>query len=122
MNNFEITNEAVNQVRDNNFNYYSNVLVFAEIWVTTQMKAFTSENLKDAFYAAGNPKPKQPAVFGAVFIKLSKEKLIFKHSTSNAKNPIAHCRLLQVWISKEFRLKQQANAVKDKSQISIFST
>jgi hypothetical protein len=60
-------------------------------------------------------------VFGSVFRKLSKDKLIYKHGVSNAKNPVAHCRLLQVWISKEFRLKQQSNATKDKNQVTIFN-
>jgi hypothetical protein len=121
MNNFEITNEAVNQVRDNNFNYYSKVLAFAEIWVTTQMKAFTSENLKEAFYKKGNTKPNEPRVFGSIFRELSKNHLIFRNGYQKSTNPVCHPRPQTLWISKEFKLKQQANAVKDKNQISIFN-
>ena len=116
----EITNEAVDRVRDNNLEYYNRVMAFAELWVKTKMKPFTSEDLKNDFYEVGNEQPRQPSVFGAVFRSLSKKGLIIKNGTSTAKNPIAHRRLLQVWISKEYSLKQQQNAIKDKSQLSIF--
>jgi hypothetical protein len=115
MNAFELTNQAIDEVRDNNKLYYARVMDFAEDWSRRQFKLFTSEDLKADFYSEGNEPPTQPAVFGAVFRKLSKEGLIFKHSTSSAKNKIAHQRLLQVWISYEFRLKQQKNRFKDKS-------
>jgi hypothetical protein len=117
---FEITNNAIEQVKQNNLNYYNRVIEFAEVWVTSQMRNFTSEDLKSAFFEKGNELPRQPAVFGAVFRRLSREGLIFKNGFSTAKNKVAHCRILQMWISKQYRLKQQKNRITNRNQISIF--
>jgi len=106
---FEITNAAVEQVKENNKTYHDDLLIFANSWVRTQFKAFSSEDLKKAYFATGNDEPLEPRVFGSVFRALSKDGLIFKHSFELSKNPKCHSRPQQLWISYEYRAKQQKN-------------
>lgn len=107
---FEITNQAVEQVEENNKVYCDRLCAFAENWVKTQMKPFTIEDLKEAFFNQGNAPPSQPAVFGAPFRKLSKDKKIFfTERTIKSTNPRCHQRDLRVWISAEYSLKQKNN-------------
>ncbi len=110
--------EAIEQVKQGNRIYYEKVLSFAELWVTQQMKSFSSENLKNDYYNAGNEPPAEPRVFGAVFFKLSRDGKIFKNGFEYSKNPTCHARPQTVWISKEFRLKQQKNRL-IKTQIGL---
>jgi len=117
MTNFEITNEAVEDVSNNNIEHSKNIYFFAENWVKNQMKPFTADDLKQAYLDAGNPMPSQPAVFGAPFRKLSKNKLIFDtERTQKSKNPKAHQRPLRLWISLEYQLKQQSNTYNENYQ------
>jgi len=120
MTNQEITQNAIDEVRDNNIDYYNDLLIFTYGWVRTKFKSFSSEDLKNDYFALGNDEPFEMRVFGAVFRKLSKEKLIFKNGFELSKNPKCHQRPQQMWISLEMSLKQQSNATKDKNQISIF--
>lgn len=116
----EITSKAIEKVRDNNIEYYQRVLDFAEKWVKTKLYPFTSEDLKEAFYAVGNPKAVEPRVFGAVFRNLASNKLIF--STDRVKkytNPTCHQRPQTVWISFEYRLSQQQKPKKE-TTMSLF--
>lgn len=109
----QITQEAIDRVRDNNLSQYERILDFAEVWVTTQFKEFSNEDLKNCYYMCGNPEPVQPCVYGAVIRELSRRKAIFEHGTTKAKNPISHSRLMRTWISREYKLKQKQNAKKD---------
>jgi len=120
---FEITNQAVEEVEKNNQSHANAIYEFAEKWVKKQMKPFTAEDFKKAYYEAGNAPPAQPAVFGAPFRKLSSNKLIFDtQRTQKSTNKEAHQRPLRVWISKEYSLVQQANASQhNRNQISIFN-
>jgi len=111
--------EALEAVERNNQNYYNDCLLFAIFWVTQQFKAFTSEDLKEAYYAAGNEPPHEPRIYGAIFNKLSADGLIFKKDWVYSKNPTCHGRPVRSWISREFKAKQSANASKNKSQIGI---
>lgn len=121
MKNFEITNEAIKQVKENNRKYYEKVILFAQTWVKTQFKGFTSEHLKEAYYSHGNLKPIEPRVFGAVFRELSKDGLIFKNGFELSKNPKCHSRPQQIWISKEYRLKQQKNRKLEHQTLELFN-
>lgn len=59
--------------------------------------------------------------FLAPFRKLSKNKLIFDtERTKKSENPQAHQRPLRLWISLEYRLKQQSNASKSNHTIDMF--
>ena len=120
MNAMQITNQSIEQVKNNNYNYYLKVVCFAEKWFKLQMKSFTSEDLKKDFYKTGIGVANEPRVFGAVFRYFSKSGLIFKNGFAISENKICHSRPQQVWISKEFKNKQQKNAIKNKNQISIF--
>jgi hypothetical protein len=106
---FEITNAAVEQVKENNKTYHDDLLIFATSWVKTQFRAFSSEDLKKAYYDKGNEEPAEPRVFGAIFRALSKDGFIFKHGFELSSNPKCHSRPQQLWISFEYRAKQQKN-------------
>lgn len=84
---------------------------FAYNWIKTQMRPFTSEDLKKAFYEAKNEPPEQVNIFGALFHSMSKAGLIYENGFVRAKIRAAHGRVLRVWISKEYRLKQQGNSL-----------
>lgn len=98
--------EAIDSVMDGDKDYYFKCLSFAYCWVTTQFKPFTSEDLKKAYFDIGNDPPREPKLFGAIFRALNREKKIFHHSYSVAKNKVAHGRILRKWISLEYSLKQ----------------
>lgn len=115
----ELTEQAIERVRDNNIAYYFRALLFAEKWVSNQYKEFSSEDLKDAFYIE-NEQPNEPRVWGAIMRKLSKENRIYKHDVGVYKNPIGHGKPIFLWISHEFRMKQQSNAIKNKLQSKLF--
>lgn len=117
----ETTNQAINQVRDNNLEYYENLFLFAQEWFKTQFKGVTSEDLKTAYYALKNDEPREPKVFGAVFRKLSNSGLIFKHGFKLSKNPKCHSRPIQIWISKEYRLTQQRNRKTVYPELGLFN-
>ena len=118
---FEITNQAVEQVEENNKDYCDRLCAFAEDWVKTQMKPFTADDLKKAFFEQGNAMPSQPSLFGVPFRKLSKNNLIFDtERTQKSINPDAHQRPLRVWISKEYRLKQQQNRKSENLTFQLF--
>ena len=119
-NQFDKMREALETVERNNQNYYNDCYLFAVGWVKTVFKAFTSEDLKEAYYALGNDPPLEPRIYGAIMNKLSKDGLIFKQDWVYSKNPVCHGRSMRSWISLEFRQKQQSNATKNKNQINLF--
>ena len=102
--------EAIESVMYGNKTDFNRIFSFAEQWVKTQFRWFSSDDLKEAYYSAGNPIPVQPSVFGAVFFNLSKSKLIFHHGFTKSAHKVAHGRYLKTWISFEFKLRQQQNA------------
>ena len=93
------TETAIEQVKNGNLSQYQSILAFATVWAKTQFKPFSSENLKNAYYASGNLEPIEPRVYGSVFYYLSKNGYIFHHGFENSKNPICHSRMQRVWIS-----------------------
>lgn len=118
---FEITNQAVEQVEENNKAYCDRLCAFAENWVKTQMKPFTADDLKKAFFNQGNAPPRQPSVFGVPFRKLSKnQQIFFTERTMKSTNPKCHQRDLRIWISKEYRLKQQQNRKFETLTLELF--
>lgn len=99
---------------------YLKIMEFSKEWVKLQFREFSSEDLKRAYFESGNPEVENTLVFGPVFRKLSADKLIFPHGTTNAKSKIANGRLMRTWISLEFKLRQKGNATKDKS-LNLFT-
>lgn len=114
------TEIAIEAVKLGNHEYYLKALQFSEGWVKITFKPFSSEDLKQAFYLAGNPEPDEPRVFGAVINELKRQKLIEFHSYRKYKDIKGHGRPSTVWISTEYRLKQQSNRIAPyRDQLSI---
>jgi|GEM_PF-1255643 len=119
--NIQTKDEALDQVRQNNEQEYKNLFEFAEEWVAKRMRPFTSEDLKLAYYDAGNPEPKQLNIFGAAVNALASKKKIIFNGTADAKLPKAHGRLLRVWISKQYSELQSNNRKAETNQVSLFN-
>lgn len=109
------TQEAIEIVKQGNLSYYHKALSFALEWCKIQMKPFTSEELKNAFYALGNDPPDECRIWGAVIVEVRKSGIIKANGFIISKNPICHSRPQQLWNSNEYRLKQQSNAKKEQS-------
>lgn len=102
--------EAIESVMFGNKYDFNKIFGFAELWVKTQFRWFSADDLKEAYYSAGNLPPQQLNVFGAVFSNLSKSKLIFHFGFTKSIHKVAHGRDLKTWISKEYKLRQANNA------------
>jgi len=106
--------EAIETVKDNNREFYDLALELSRKWVSEQFKPFSSEDFRNhSNLVLGQPR--QPSVFGAVFLALLKEKRIFVHSYGTAKNKQAHGRIIRIYISREYSEKQSNNRKADKS-------
>jgi hypothetical protein len=106
--------EAIQQVQENNQEFYNLALDLARRWVSIQFKPFSSEDFRNhSDLILGIPR--QPSVFGAIFLTLIKEKRILTHGYSTAKNKQAHGRIIRVYISREYSQKQSQNAKKDQT-------
>lgn len=110
--------EAIESVMYGNKHDFNKIFAFAEQWVKTQFKWFSADDLKEAYYLAGNPIPQQLNVYGAVFSNLAKAKLIFHHGFTKSKHKVAHGRDLKTWISKEYK-QRQANNASNKSNLKL---
>lgn len=100
--------EGIEQVIENNPTDYQRLLSFAEVWCQSRMKEFTVEELKIDFLRLHQP-VQNFNVFGAVFNTLCKRGAISVNGHSKAKLALARSRELRVYVSREFRLKQQRN-------------
>lgn len=122
MNNFQVTNQAVEDCAENNNSNYQSILSFAKLWVQKQMKPFTSDDMKKAYYSEGNAPPRQPSVFGCVFRILSKDGFI-KDTEKFRKTEFkkAHHRPLRIWISFQYSEKQSKNRKNDHETLNIFN-
>lgn len=93
--------------KSNKSTEYQKLHSFAALWVKTQMRPFTSEDLRQAYITAGNALLDNLNCFGLVIRSLHNDKAISKaDSTAKATMPNAHSRLLHVWISAEYSLSQ----------------
>lgn len=111
--------KAIESVKNGNKEYYLKALGFSIEWVKIQMKPFTSEELKNAFYALGNAPPKEPRIFGSVIVELKKLGLINSNGFRKSNNPVCHGRPQQIWLSVNYQLKQQSNEKKE-STLDLF--
>ena len=121
MNTSQITQNAIDKVKENNLKDHNSILAFATLWVKNQFKPFSSENLKQDYYSAGNENPSEPRVFGAVFRALSHSGLIYKNGFQISKNPICHNRPQQIWISKEYSELQSHNRKAKSLEPNLFT-
>lgn len=102
--------EAIESVIYGNKHDYNRIFSFAEQWIKLKFKCFSSDDLKEAYYLAGNPIPVEPKVFGGVFSSLARAKMIFHFGFTKSKYKVAHGRDLKTWISREFKDRQKNNA------------
>jgi hypothetical protein len=112
----QITNLAIDKVRDNNIKQYNDILDFATTWVKTKYYPFTSEELKEAYFIHTKKETTEKRVYGAIFRELARLKLIYSTGEYvKSKNPVCHSRPQLKWISHEYRLMQQKKATKEQS-------
>ena len=116
-----MTHPKIEQVRDNNKEYFDAVLFFAKSWSQKQFKAVSSDDLKKDYYAIGNEPPREPRVFGSIFAELSRRGLIFKKDFITSKDPICNGRPKQRWISRAYKLQQQSNRANVDRGFNLFS-
>lgn len=114
----ETKDEAIERVTFGNKHDYMAIFSFAELWVKSQFKWFSSDDLKEAYFAQGGKVPDELRIFGAIFRDLSKAKLIFPLGYTTSKNKQAHGRPLRTWISLEFK-QRQANNASNKSTLKL---
>lgn len=98
---------------------YTNLLNFASAWVKKRFTSFTIEDIKNAYYGAGNAPPDNTAVFGALITNMRIDGLIFEHGFMKVRRPNNKMKVVTVWISREFREKQSNNRKADKESLTI---
>jgi len=100
---------------------FETILLFAGDWVKTQMKTFTSEDLRLDYYLKNDTlKMANPTVFGSVFRVLNKRDAITKNGFTTARAKRCRNGNVQLWISREYRLKQQGNRLpKNQTQFTF---
>ena len=97
---------------------------FSIKWVKTRFISFTVEDLKQAYQMAGGKSKGNGSEWGMVLRALQHSELIFKHPVNPfvaTKRPNNKTKYINVWISKEMRLKQQKNATKDNESLKLFN-
>jgi hypothetical protein len=114
--NSKTTSEAINRVIKNNQPFSKIYFEFAKDWVSKRFKSFTSDDIRKAFLDSGGLPPRHHNAWGGCLSQLSNKGLIFdteKKVKSNRSE--AHNRELRIWISIEFKAKQQSNGKKEAS-------
>lgn len=94
---------------------YEIIMEFAIGWCKVQFKEFSAEEFKKAYFEDGNPEPEKKNIFGQVFMRLVKQKLIFIHGSKKGTSKSSRGGFVNIYISREFRERQKNNATKDKS-------
>lgn len=92
------TQQAIASTQFPQTNYYSDCYNFALEFIKTHYK-FTSEDLKKAYAASGNPQPDEPRVWGAVIANLRRDQLIKFDSIVKYQNPVGHGKPCYKWVS-----------------------
>ncbi len=104
----QTTEEAIQTVQENNQEYYELALEYAEKWIETRFKPFTSEDLSaDMYLVLGSPK--EPRVLGAVMRNLNKRKLIKHNGYTTYRKIQGHGKPSSVWISLKYSEIQSQN-------------
>ena len=111
--------EALADVKENNPDEYDHLYQWAATWVATQMRPFTAEDLKKAYYLSGNAAIRQPNVIGTVINGLSHAGRIKHNGYAKATIKAAHGRVLMEWISREYSARQSYNRSSAKDQLSM---
>ena len=99
----ETTTKAIASTQFPQTNYYTQCYNFALEFIKTHYK-FTSEDIKKAYAASGNPQPEETRVWGAVIVNLRRYELIRFDSIVKYENPIGHGKPCYKWISNDTSL------------------
>jgi hypothetical protein len=100
--------EAIQTVQENNQEYYDLAIEYAEKWIETRFKPFTSEDLSaDMYLVLGIPK--EPRVLGAVINYLRNKKLIKHNGFSRYFAKQGHGKPCSIWISLRYSQIQAEN-------------
>lgn len=94
---------------------YERIMEFAIGWVRVQFREFSAEEFKKAYFEIGNSEPEKRNIFGQVFMRLVKKKLIFIHGSKKGTSKSSRGGFINTYISREFKERQKNNATKDKS-------
>lgn len=84
------------------------------------MAPFTIEDIKKAFYGAEKKPVENLPVHGAVLRRLQLDERIFENGYTKVKRPNGKLKPITVFISKEYRARQQGNRLapyKDQGQL-----
>jgi hypothetical protein len=103
-----ITQEAIALTQFPKDNHYSECYNFALEFIE-RTNTFTSEDLKKAYSASGNPIPKEPRVWGSVILKLRRLGLVKHYGLTTYKNPNGHNKPCYIWETVNQALKAELN-------------
>lgn len=101
--------EALQKVKDNNKDEFNQLFDFSVKWLENRIRPFTIEDIKPDYEKVYGT-PKQRNIYGALINALASTGKIREKGMITAKLPAAHGRKIGLWISTEYRLKQQTNA------------
>lgn len=101
--------EALQKVKGNNKEEFNTLYNFSVKWLENRTRPFTIEDIKPEFEKY-HFIPRQYNIYGAVINALACAGKIREKGMVRAKLPAAHGRKIGLWISTEYRLKQQTNA------------
>lgn len=89
--------QYLQQVSDNPKNHYPQCLEFAQSWIKSAVRTFTSEDIIAAYKKANEAQPAEPRVWGAVIRHMSDKGLIKGMGWSEYRNPKGHCKPSRIW-------------------------
>lgn len=87
---------------------YLDLYQFATLWIKSQYRTFTSEDLKLAFFKQYPEANIYYNNFGKVMQEMHRNKLISKNGYCQAKLPLANSRIITMWLSCHYSESQRA--------------
>lgn len=94
---------------------YEKLYYLASEWVKTQMRSFTIDDLRKSLKNDLDRLILSNSSYGALMHELCRDKLIIGNGYVDGIRPNGKKKVITQWISREYSLKQQANATRDKT-------
>jgi len=102
--------DSLEAVKQPESNHYDTCYSFALTYLSRAKGKFTSEDVRDAYYYAGHPQPKETRVWGAVFKKMQTEGRIVSCGYVKYRGTAGHSRPSTLWRKSEpINLPNQLN-------------